>query len=140
MRRFVLVVVLAGLGTLSTSAPLAASSYDDLPARTRAAYSLLAVVANVTPIAAAYVAPRCLPGFVVCKAFFAGFSVLAAGTQLVFSGGADMTQPRAILARGFFGDWYLTGRHVAGDRAADPYAEAAESPNANRSDPAKPFR
>jgi hypothetical protein len=47
-------------------------------------------------------------------------SVVAAEGHLVFSGGQDSAQRRAILYRGFAGDWYLTGRHTAGDLTADP--------------------
>src|SRR5262245_49507311 len=72
---------------------------------TRAAYTAVAVVANVVPGVSALYAPRCLPGYVLCKVLFAGASLVAATEQLVFSGGADRDQTRAILHHGFAGDW-----------------------------------
>lgn len=80
----------------------------------RSAYAAGAVVANVTPLSTAY-APRCLMGYVLCKFLFASASIVAAGDQLFFSGGGDMAQTRAILLRGFSGDWVITPRHIAGD-------------------------
>src|SRR5206468_3365528 len=86
-------------------------------------YTGVAVVANVTPFVATLYAPRCLPGYVVCKLTYAGLSLAAAADQLVLSGGGDLAQTRAILHRGFAGDWYLTGRHVAGEVEAEPLPE-----------------
>ena len=85
-------------------------------------YTAGAVVANVTPLSALY-APRCLPGYILCKLSFAGISVLAAADQLAFSGGADLAQTRAILHRGFAGDWVLTPQHVAGEANPEPLPE-----------------
>ena len=85
-------------------------------------YTAGAVVANLTPLSALY-APRCLPGYLLCKLSFAGASVLAAADQLVFSGGGDLAQTRAILYRGFAGDWVLTPRHVAGEARPEPLPE-----------------
>jgi hypothetical protein len=39
----------------------------------------------------------------------------AAADPLARAGGGDTVQTRAILHRGFRGDWVLTPRHVAGD-------------------------
>jgi len=89
----------------------------------RALYTGVAVVANVTPLVATLYAPRCLPGYVVCKLTYAGLSLAAAADQLVLSGGGDLAQTRAILHRGFAGDWYLTGRHVAGEVEPEPLPE-----------------
>jgi hypothetical protein len=97
------------------SARQAGAAWEDRPGWQRAGYNVLAGVENVVPITSALAAPRCLPGYIVCKALFAGFSVVAAGEQLFFSGGADMDQTRAVLHRGFAGDWVLTGAHAAGD-------------------------
>jgi hypothetical protein len=75
-------------------------------------YTVLAGL-NVVPIVRPGGA-RCLPGYIVCKFSFAAFSLLAAGEQLLFSGGTDLDQTRALY-RGFGGDWVLTGAHAAGD-------------------------
>lgn len=86
----------------------------------RALYAGIAVVANILPGVSAIYAPRCLPGYIVCKLSFAGVSLLAAADQLVMSGGGDLTQTRGILYRGFEGDWILTPAHVAGERTPQP--------------------
>jgi hypothetical protein len=100
-----------------------AISYEERPAGMRALYTGIAVVANVMPGVSALYAPKCLPGYVVCKVVFAGISIIAAGDQFVMSGGGDRAQTRAILYRGFAGDWYLTGRHVSGDLTPEPLPE-----------------
>src|SRR5262249_23654911 len=87
----------------------AQAAYEDCPAWQRAGYTVLGGIENVVPIASALAAPRCLPGYILCKLTFAGFSLVAAGEQLFMSGGSDMDQTRAILHRGFAGDWFLTG-------------------------------
>jgi hypothetical protein len=98
-----------------TVASHAQAAYEDRPAWQRAGYTVLAGIENVVPVASAFATPRCLPGYIVCKICFAGFSVVAAGEHLFASFGSDMTQTRAILHRGFAGDWILTGRHASGD-------------------------
>jgi len=100
-----------------------AAAYDQQSPGMRALYMGVAVVANVTPLVATLYAPRCLPGYVVCKLTYAGLSLAAAADQLVLSGGGDLAQTRAILHRGFAGDWYLTGRHVAGEVEPEPLPE-----------------
>src|SRR5207245_1785979 len=70
--------------------------WEERSAVERVWYTAGAVVANLTPVSALY-APRCLPGYLLCKLSFAGASVLAAADQLVFSGGGDLAQTRAIL-------------------------------------------
>ena len=50
-------------------------------------------------------------------------SVLAAVDQLAFSGGANLDQTRAILHRGFAGDWVITPRHVAREATPEPLPE-----------------
>jgi hypothetical protein len=98
------------LAAITMQAPLAgAVHYEDHSPGMRAVLDGLAVASNVVPILSAVFAPSCLPGYVVCKLTFAGGSLLFAGAQLAISGGSDMTQTRAILYRGFGGDWYLTG-------------------------------
>ncbi len=110
------------------SGPAAATPYEQQSAGARALYTGIAVVANVTPFVSALYAPQCLPGYVVCKLVYAGFSLAAAADQLVLSGGGDLTQTRAILHRGFAGDWYLTGRHTSGELEPQPLPEPAPPP------------
>jgi hypothetical protein len=121
-----------GLRHLTRSVLLAASllasqaeavPFAERSAPARVAYTTVAAVANVVPVVSTIYAPRCLPGYVVCKLLFAGASLVAVTEQLVTSGGADWTQTRAILHRGFDGDWVLTGAHVAGDRTPEPWPE-----------------
>ena len=81
------------------------------------------------PVASAFAAPKCLPGYILCKAFFAFASVVAAGEQITMSGGSDDKQTNAILYRGFSGDWYLTGAHAAGDLAANPLPDPGPGSN-----------
>jgi hypothetical protein len=102
-----------------------AGTFAERSAGARALYTAGAVVANVVPVVSATVAPQCLPGYILCKLWLAGFSLVAAGEQLAFSGGADTEQTRAILYRGFGGDWVLTGAHVAGDAKAMPWPQPA---------------
>jgi hypothetical protein len=106
-----------------------AVSYEERSAGARAAYTGIAVVANVVPVVSAFYAPRCLLGYVMCKAMWAFVSVVAAGDQLIFSGFQDETQTRGILYRGFAGDWYLTGRHTAGDLTANPVPDPPPPPS-----------
>ena len=95
---------------------------EERPTAARVWYTVGAVVANLTPLSALY-APRCLPGYILCKLSFAGVSVLAAVDQLAFSGGANLDQTRAILHRGFAGDWVITPRHVAREATPEPLPE-----------------
>jgi hypothetical protein len=76
-------------------------------------YTGVAVAANVVPVLPTLYAPRCLLGYVFCKATFAGLSVVAAADQIIISGGQDWEQTRGILYRGFAGDWVLTARHTS---------------------------
>jgi hypothetical protein len=108
------VAVVATLLMLLGGRAMAAETYEQQSALRRALYTGIAVAANILPGVSALYVPRCLPGYIVCKLSFAGVSLLAAADQLGISGGGDMEQTRAILYRGFAGDWYLTGRHVAG--------------------------
>jgi hypothetical protein len=97
--------------------------YDERPAYQRAAYTVGALVLDVTPVVSGLVAPQCLPGYVLCKVGFALFNTAAAELHLLMSGFGDMAQTRAILYRGWAGDWYLTGRDVAGDHVPQPYPD-----------------
>jgi hypothetical protein len=82
------------------------------------------MVANLVPVVSALYAPRCLPGYYLCKVGFAGAATIAAVGQLAISGGGDLAQTRALLYRGWSGDWFLTGEHVAGDKTPQPLPEA----------------
>ncbi len=97
------------------SAPLAArgESFEELSAGRRSYYTARAVAANVVPGVSATIEPKCIQGYILCKASFAIFSVAAALESVVLSGGSDMEQPRGILAKGFTGDWVVTPRDVA---------------------------
>src|SRR3989442_15386808 len=100
-----------------------AAAYDQQSPGMRALYTGVAVEANVTPFVATLYAPRCLPGYVVCKLTYAGLSLAAAADQLVLSDGGDLAQTPPILHRGFAGDWSPTGRHVAGEVEPQPLPE-----------------
>jgi len=106
------------------------AAWEDRPTWQRVGFTILAGIENIVPITSALAAPRCLPGYVVCKLSFAGISLLAAGEQLAFSGGTDLAQTRAILHRGFAGDWILTGAHAAGDDSPEVLPEPPPSSSA----------
>jgi len=118
-RRALLATTFLVAGTAAVAGP-----YDQEPASKRALNTGIAVAANVVPVVSTVYEPKCLPGYVVCKGVYAFMSVVAATAQLVLSGGGDLEQTRAILYRGFRGDWYLTGRHVSGELNAEPLPEA----------------
>src|SRR5262245_48903824 len=103
-------------------------SYDERPVSQRVGFEAAAVAAKVLPVASAVVAPKCLPGYILCKTSFAAMSVLGAYAQFFISGGSDMKQTSAILYRGFAGDWFLTGRHVAGDVEPRPLPDPPARP------------
>ena len=103
--------------------------YEQRSTAVRALFTGVAAVANITPIVSAIFAPQCLPGYIVCKLMFVGFSVVAATDLLWLSGPVDSAQPVAVLQRGFGGDWVLTGRHIAGDAKAQPFPEAPPPPS-----------
>ena len=124
------VVLMTGL--MAGAADAQHVRWEERPAYQRAGFTTVAVIANYIPIVSAFWAPKCLPGYVWCKLGFATFNTAAAGAQLVASGGADMEQTRAILYRGWAGDWYLTGRDIAGDHTANPYPDPP--PPASRSE------
>src|SRR5579885_3632301 len=97
--------------------------YDERPAYQRAAFTVGALVLDVTPVVSGLVAPQCLPGYVLCKVGFALFNTAAAELHLLMSGFGDMAQTPAILYRGWAGAWYLIGRDVAGDHVPQPYPD-----------------
>jgi hypothetical protein len=104
------------------------ATWEARSAGSRAWYTTGAVVANILPITSAFVAPKCITGYLTCKLGFAGVSIVAAAGQFFLSGGHDLAQTKAILTRGFSGDWYLTGKHVSGDVQPEPYPEIAPPP------------
>lgn len=122
IRRCVSVVLMAVfLVGATTHQAKAATPWEEKSGLARAGYTAAAVLVNILPGVSALVAPMCLPGYILCKATFAIGSVFAAGEQLFMSGGGDTEQTRAILYRGWEGDWYVTGRDVAGDSQPDPF-------------------
>jgi len=93
----------------------ASAEWGERSTADRALYTVAAVAGNVLPVIPAFAAPTCLPGYLFCKAAFAAGSLIAAGEHLVMSGGGDLEQTKALLYRGFRGDWILRGAHLAGD-------------------------
>ncbi len=89
----------------------------------RALLTSVAVAADVMPGLSAIYAKQCLPGYIVCKTVFAIGSLMFATEQFAFSGGNDTGQTKAILYRGFEGDWFLNGRHVNGDTTPQPWPD-----------------
>jgi len=96
-----------------------AGSFEDSSTGKRALYTVGAAVANVVPLASSVVEPKCLPGYIFCKLTFAFGSLLFAGEDLAMSGGSELGQSRAILYRGFSGDWVVTPRDIAEGRRPD---------------------
>src|SRR4051812_41563602 len=117
-RRIVCTALLAG--ALMPAVGGAAEPWEQRSVASKTLYKSVAMVANVLPGASSFYAPKCLPGYVFCKAIFAGISVIAAAEHLLLAGDGDLQQTRGILYRGFAGDWFLTGRHITGDRQAQP--------------------
>src|SRR5262245_25939167 len=133
-RRLTVTLLLAfamGRGTVVQAVP-----FEELSAGRRALYTARAVAANTLPGASSLVEPKCLAPYIMCKFVFAAFSVVAAGESMVMSGGRDIPQAKAVLDRGFSGDWYVTPRAVAGETKVDvlpqaaPPAEGEEKPGA----------
>ena len=131
MRRLARVLVILGVVGLVSSAR---ADFEDRSAGERAGYTALAVVENVVPGFSTMASPRCLPGYILCKAWFAGFSLVAATEHVILSGGGDMEQTRAILHRGFAGDWIVTGRHAAGDATPDVLPDPGPVVSTQKSD------
>lgn len=111
------------LSVLFARSAAARVAYEERPFYQRAALTAGAAVLNVTPVLSGLVAPQCLPGYVLCKVGFAVFNTAVAEVHLLMSGFGDMAQTRAILYRGWAGDWYLTGRDLAGDHVPQPYPD-----------------
>lgn len=131
MRRAVWMLSLVALISVAP----AQAGWDDRSSGQKAGYTALAVVENVVPITSALPAPRCLPGYILCKASFAFASVVFAGEQLLMSGASDLDQTKAVLHRGFAGDWYLTGANAAGDVAPDVLPDPGPASSAPGSEP-----
>ncbi|MCW5891822.1 MAG: hypothetical protein KIT14_14940 [bacterium] len=121
-----LLCAVATAGVLAAGVPSASAiTWEERAPSARAFYTTAAMLANVMPISSAFVASRCVQGYLLCKFTFASLSVIAAAESIVMSGGSDMSEPKALLERGFSGDWYLTGPDISGDKTADPYPEVA---------------
>jgi hypothetical protein len=123
-QKLLCVAVVAGVLTSGVS-PASAVTWEERSAGSRAWYTALAVVANVLPIASAFVAPKCIQGYILCKLTFAGIGMVAGGESAVMSGGSDPSEAGTVVKRGFSGTWYLTGRDIAGDTTPEPFPEIA---------------
>lgn len=110
----------------TNSAP--ADSHD-VSARRRALQTIRAAAANVVPGVSAFTEPKCIQGYILCKAMFAGFSVVAAAESVLMSGGRDHEQPKGILTKGFTGDWFITPSDIAGTTKAELLPEVAAKPS-----------
>lgn len=131
-------LVLAG-GLLLFSSGAFGESFEELPARRRALYTAGAVAANVVPGVSATVEPKCIQGYIFCKASFAIFSVAAAIESVLLSGGSDMEQPRGILSKGFTGDWLVTPRDLAGETKPELLPEVAAPSGGGKDDEGSGF-
>jgi len=89
--------------------------FEELSRGKRARYTAEAVAVNTVPGVSAAAEPRCIQGYILCKLTFALFSGVVAGETLVLGGGGDMAQTKAILYRGWSGDWVVTPRDMAGE-------------------------
>jgi hypothetical protein len=125
------VCVAAVLAGFLAPAVVHATKWEERSLPARAAWTSLAAVANVVPVVSAVFAPKCLPGYIVCKVTFAGMSLIALLDQLAMGGDGDPAQQRAILYRGFGGDWFLTGRHVSGELTPQPLPDPPPPPSAD---------
>lgn len=124
-----LLCAVATAGMLATQASSASAiTWEERTPSERAFYTTAAMLANVMPIGSAFIAPRCIQGYVLCKFTFASISVIAAAESIIMSGGTDMSEPKALLERGFSGDWYLTGPDVSGDKTVEVFPEVATPP------------
>ncbi|HXJ34272.1 MAG TPA: hypothetical protein VMS22_09570 [Candidatus Eisenbacteria bacterium] len=112
------------LGVVTIASRAHAAPYDERSTAEKAGFTTAAAIMNVIPITATFVAPRCLPGYVFCKIAFAGISVVGAAEHVFLAGPVDDGQVESILYKGFAGDWYVTGRNVAGDVNAEPLPNA----------------
>ena len=120
--RRLLATMLVGFGVGQCTAAYAVP-YEELSGGRRARDIAGAVAVNALPVASAVVEPKCLQGYILCKLTFAAFSVIVAGETLVLGGGSDLAQPKAVLYRGFSGDWVVTPQDIAGDTRPDVLPE-----------------
>ena len=112
--RRLLATMLVGLAVGHCTAAHAVP-FEELSRARRARYTAEAVAVNALPVVSAFEEPKCLQGYILCKVTFAAFSVVVAAETLVLGGGSDLAQPKAVLYRGFSGDWAVTPRDMAGD-------------------------
>lgn len=127
-QKLLCVAVIAGVLTAGVS-PASAITWEERSAGSRAWYTALAVVANVLPIASAFVEPRCIQGYILCKLTWAGIGVVTGAESAIMSGGSDPDEAATVVKRGYKGDWFLTGSDVAGDTTPDVFPEVAPAPS-----------
>jgi hypothetical protein len=111
-----------------------AGSFEDSSTGKKALYTAGAAAVNVVPVAASVVEPKCLPGYIFCKLTFAFGSLLFAGEDMVMSGGSDNNQARAILYRGFAGDWVVTPQDIATGRRPNVLPDPPPPPSGESKD------
>jgi len=70
------------------------------------------VRANLLPISPAFVTPKCLVPYPVCKLVYASVALIASWEQLLVGG--DLKGAENTLARGFDGPWIVRPRNVTG--------------------------
>lgn len=115
-----------GLALMTALAGRGLASAGERSVAQRVGYATYAALANVVPVVSAFVEPRCLVGYVLCKASFAAFSLVAAGEHLFMAGDAGTDARKVILRRGFGGDWFVRTEHVTGERIIDVLPEAPD--------------
>jgi len=70
------------------------------------------VRANLLPISPAFVTPKCLVPYPVCKLAYASVALIASWEQLLVGG--DLKGAENSLARGFDGPWVVQPENVTG--------------------------
>jgi hypothetical protein len=123
-QKLLCVAVIGGLLTAGVS-PASAITWEERSAGSRAWYTALAVVANVLPIASAFVEPKCIQGYILCKLTWASIGVITGAESAIMSGGQDPGEAGTQVKRGYEGDWFLTGSDVAGDTTPQVFPEIA---------------
>jgi hypothetical protein len=70
------------------------------------------VQANLLPFAPAYVTPKCLVPYPLCKFVYAGISMVAGWEQLILGG--DLKGAESSMQRGMSGPWLVKPENVTG--------------------------
>jgi hypothetical protein len=70
------------------------------------------VRANLLPVSPAFVTPKCLVPYPVCKLVYASVALIASWEQLLLGG--DLKGAEHSLARGFDGPWVVQPENVTG--------------------------